>query len=146
MLYESTEMHTRHGWPPELPRSAAGTHLGMFVGWALTGGLGQWRWIAANQATLDAFARREITPGVWFTENIGGRFTSDMLSREGAGFTDAYCYEDTRCFLDDYLSTWPENYPSLVHAPDSWDAYERLAPVMSRRLDEWRTGTGHFSK
>lgn len=138
MLYESIEMHTRVAWPPELPISAAGIHIGMFVGWALTSGLGKSDWIAGNRATIEAFEKRTITPGVWFSECDGGRFTSGMLSAEGAAFTDAYYYGDTRSFLDDYISTWPENYPSLVHAPDSWSAYERLAPKMDRRLSDWR--------
>jgi hypothetical protein len=35
-----------------------------------------------------------------------------------------------------------EALPSLYHVPDTWASYDRLAPVIAQRYDEWKRQPG----
>jgi hypothetical protein len=58
--YEDASWHSgADEYPKELPAQAAGTHTGMFVAWALLGGLGS----SLHAGHLPRLRQRQVTPG-----------------------------------------------------------------------------------
>ncbi len=135
-------MHWRVGWPPDLPRSAAATHIGMYVTWALLTGLGDEAFVSLMRDRIDDLDVRRITPGRFLFEDCDGKFVDTMLSDHGNAFTRWYYSGDMRQYLDDYFVSIPGRYPSLPHYPDTWASFDALRPAIDRRFDEWRARGG----
>lgn len=140
MTYDDASWHSGGEFPADLPASAGATHTGMFVAWAVLSGLG------GPLHAEDAFqlAARSDTPGAWFLSACDGKFTDEDLTDDGNAFTQAYFDFDEGNYLDDYEAAVGQGTPpgpqGLYYVEDSWDTFDRLAPVLDRRFDEWRAG------
>ena len=65
------------------------------------------------------------------------KFTDENLNEEGNLFSEAYF---RGLYLEDYDSTLCANVPTCYHVQDTWDNYEKLSPVISKRFEEWKSG------
>ena len=45
---------------------------------------------------------------------------------------------EIRQYLNDYGEILGEGLPTMYHVADSWENYERLKPILDRRLAAWR--------
>jgi len=88
---------------------------------------------------LAALQARTMTPGAWFFSTCDEKFTEEDLTDEGNHFAKAYFNNESGLFYEDYGTAVAGDLPSLYHAADSWENYERLAPVFAKRLHEWRS-------
>lgn len=82
---------------------------------------------------------RTITPTQWFIAACDEKFTDEDLNDEGNVFARAYygaggeLASDPNAYLADYEREFPEA-ASLYEVPDTWDSYDRIAPMIARRL------------
>jgi hypothetical protein len=140
MTYDDARWHLTDEFPANLPHAAAATHTGMFVAWALLSGLGGGA--HATPEHVFQLAGRTITPGAFLLAECGGRFTDDDLDAEGNAFAQDYFDFDEGEYLDDYEAAVGQGTPSgpqgLYYVDDTWDNFDRLAPVLDRRFAEWR--------
>ena len=142
MKYDDASWHSGGEFPKDLPPEAAATHTGMFVAWALLSGL------AGEILTVDfpddvpKLASRAVTPGEFFLSTCDGKFIDENLNEEGNAFAAKYFDFDTGQYLGDYEAALgqgtPEGPDGLYYVADSWDNFDRLKPVLDRRLAEWR--------
>ena len=140
MKYDDASWHSGGDFPADLPSSAGATHIGMFVAWALLSGLAGAIHTEEFPKALALLTRREVTPGEFLLEACDGKFTDEDLSDEGNAFAEAY-YPSADAqpnYLADYIATLFDGEPSLYHVADRWDNYDRLAPTLQKRLEEWR--------
>jgi hypothetical protein len=148
MIYDAAQWHYEGDFPPELPRSAGATHMGMFLAWMLLNGQGGDR----HEAELAPLAARSITPGVWFLAHCDEQLTDADLSAEGNRFASAYyLFDEDRVdegepsFFPDYAKSFPDaDYAYSV--PDDWATFDRIAPILAHRFALWRgmtTGADH---
>jgi hypothetical protein len=127
------------GYPKELPPQNGGTHIGMYLAWVVQRGLGS--------ATLNKYAReslpllreRKITGRQLLFSELDEKFSLSLLTKVGKDFTRVY-YDETECYVVDYASTLGEGLPTIYHVEDSWQNYDRLAPVMDERFSRWQQG------
>ena len=138
MTYDDASWHAGDQFPRELAPEAAATHTGMFLAWALLSGLGDGR----HAESVFKLAGRIVTPGALFLAACDGKFTDDDLADEGNAFTQAYFDFDEGQYLADYEATLGHGTPpgpqGLYHVVDSWENFDRLAPVLDRRFAEWK--------
>ena len=40
----------------------------------------------------------------------------------------------------------PQNFPSLYHLPDTWETFDKIAPVLDERFSHWRKSRGTKNK
>ena len=137
MKYEDVAWHSgAEDFPKELPAEAGGTHTGMFLAWALLGGLGNPEF-AEDMAPLKA---RSTTPGRFFYDQQDGKFVDEQLNDEGNAFATAYFEPEKGGFLQDYADVLAQDVETAYHVADTWANFERLQPMLDRRLAEWRRG------
>lgn len=144
MKYDDSEYYFLN-FETDLDNSAANTHIGMFFAWALLSGLGQTdNPDLDNREALAQLRAREKTGGELLSDLCDGKLTSDEFNDEGNAFAASY-YETQ--FDSDYARVFRDQIPNTGHqlddacsVPDTWANFDRLKPVLDRRLAEWRAG------
>ncbi len=137
MKYEDVSWHSgAEDFPKDLPEQAGGTHAGMFLAWALLSGLGNPQF-AEDVAALRA---RSTTPGRFLYEQQDGKFVDEQLNDEGNAFTAAYFEPEKGGYLHDYAEVLSQELETAYHVADTWANFDRLKPMLDRRLGEWRSG------
>ena len=137
MKYEDVSWHSGAAdFPKELSAVAGGTHTGMFLAWALLAGLGS----AEFFADIEPLRMRSTTPGRFFYDQSDGKFVDEELNEEGNAFTRAYFDAENGRFLHDYSEALGGELETAYHVADTWANFDRLKPVLDRRLAEWRRG------
>ncbi len=124
-----------------LPKGHAGTHIGMFLAWAVQNGLEGEFHHERSAGLLDRLRRREITGRQFFEAACGDRFSERDLNAEGNAFAQYYYVDEAGQrgpYFADYKRTLAAGLPSFWHVADTWYNYEKVAAVISRRYDEWK--------
>ena len=136
MAYDRADWHYGGDYPEGLPPENGGTHIGMFLGWAIMNGLeGQFH-RDESPASLAAVCARQMTGRQFLFKECDEKFWDEDLSDEGNAFAKNY-YESNRYF-EDYEAALAGDLPTMYHVEDTWQNYDRIAPVISRRFEEWK--------
>jgi hypothetical protein len=138
MKYDDASWHYGGDFPKDLPIEAGATHTGMFVAWAFLSGLAGEFHLNESPALLEKLRSRSITPGQFFLDACDGKFTDDDLSDEGNAFAQAYFAFEHGSYIRDYDQVLVGSLPSQYHVPDTWENFEKLRPILDKRLEEWR--------
>lgn len=138
--YDDASWHYGGKFPAELPEEAGGTHIGMFVAWAVLAGFGSDDICGEDSEGAEFVAQlreRSITPGA-FIFLLDGKFTDEDLNDEGNAFACAYYDTKHGKYVEDYEATVGDDVPDLYYVEDSWATFDRLKPMLDQRLAEWR--------
>jgi hypothetical protein len=139
MSYDRMDWHYGGDFPKGLPSEAGGTHIGMFLAWAITRGLEGDMHRTDSAAALEAVRNRTMTGRDFLMEQCDEKFWEDDLNAEGNAFAKFYYEGDgPESYLADYEAVLGGALPSLYHVDDSWANFDALAPVIDRRFAEWR--------
>lgn len=148
MAYDRADWHYDGDFPSGLPSENGGTHIGLFLAWAIMNGLEGELHREESSESLAAVRARQMTGRQFLFKECDERFWEVDLSVEGNAFAKSY-YEITdgqACsYLDDYERTLLGDLPSLYHIEDSWLNYDRIAAVLSQRFEEWKHSAGKLS-
>ncbi|SDE10267.1 hypothetical protein [Aquimonas voraii] len=122
------------------PPSAATTHIGMFLAWALLKGLGASSHINFDYHRLKA---REITGSEFLNRYCGSTLVDKKdLNETGAAFANWYYDRYFHDYLDTFGLSPNASLDVLAKVSDNWQNYERVATVLDTRLLEWMEATG----
>ena len=124
-----------------LPRGHAGTHIGMFLAWAILNGLENDLNKQSSEDLLAKLRRRELTGREFFEAACYEKFAEKDLNVEGNAFAQQYYTDDTGKrgdYFADYKRVLVSGLPSFWHVADSWENYDKIAPVISRRYEAWK--------
>jgi len=124
-----------------LPKGHAATHIGMFLAWAaqhqLLNDLHEQR-----SATLVAQLRnRQITGRQFFEAACREQFAEKDLNVEGNAFAEQYYRSldgERGPYFEDYKKILTTSLPSFWHVADTWENYDKIAPVVTRRYEQWK--------
>ena len=124
-----------------LPKGHAATHIGMFLAWAALHGLLN-DFHEQRSPDLSAKLReRHITGRQFFEVACKEQFAEKDLNVEGNAFAQYY-YRDTAgergAYFTDYKKVLASVLPSFWHVADTWENYERIEPVITRRYEAWK--------
>jgi hypothetical protein len=143
MKYDDASWHYGGDFPKDLPPEAGGTHIGMFVAWAMLNGLAGPIQNEDFPEELGKLQSRELPPGEWFLAACDEKFTDEDLSDEGNAFARSYYADEEGLkstnpnFLADYEAAFLQG-ADLYRVPDTWATYDTIAPTISRRFIKWR--------
>jgi hypothetical protein len=138
MKYDDASWHYGGSYPGNLSAQNAFTHIGMFLAWALLNDLGGEIHFDELKDELELLQARRITPGRYFRQNCDGKLTDEDLNDRGNRFAEMY-YE--KSYLQDYVSTLASELESPYHVDDTWENFEEISQVISRRFDAWVSNT-----
>ncbi|AWH55179.1 hypothetical protein C1924_19285 [Stenotrophomonas sp. ESTM1D_MKCIP4_1] len=138
MKYDDASWHSDGDFPADLPPEAGATHIGMYLAWLLLRGMASEELLDDMQDELEALTERTMTPGQ-FLLVCDGKLVDDMISDEANAFTAEYYDMENGQYLDDYEDLLGEHVPDLYHVADTWENFDRLAPVIAQRFAAWQT-------
>jgi hypothetical protein len=133
---DRADWHYGGNYPPELPPENAGTHIGMYLAWIVLRGLGSKELVLHAADTYNWVRNREVTGRDLLFTKLDEKFFDELLSPEGLAFTRSY-YE-TNGYANDYDRVLGADLPTLYHVRDTWENFDKLAPVLDERLAAWR--------
>lgn len=133
---DRADWHYGGNYPPELPPENGATHIGMYLAWIILRGLGSKELIKHAGDTYNWVRNREVTGRDLLITKLDEKFFDELLSAEGKAFTKSY-YE-TNGFANDYDQVLGGDLPSLYHVANTWENFDKLAPVLDERLAAWR--------
>lgn len=141
MKYDDASWHYEGDFPEDLPHEAATTHIGMFLAWMLLNGQASEELREDAEEELAALQAREITGGQFLMRVLDEKLTDQEFDDLGNAFTVAYYQgaEDDSRYVDDYLEAFGVDVENLYGVPDSWEQYDRLAPLIDQRFATWNT-------
>ena len=124
-----------------LPKGHAATHIGMFLAWSIHHGLENDFHQQHSTELLAKVRQREVTGRQFFEATCNGRFSERELGPEGNAFAEYY-YADAAGkrgpYFEDYKQVLAAGLPSFWHVADTWQNYDKLAPVIDRRFEAWK--------
>jgi hypothetical protein len=124
-----------------LPKGHAATHIGMFLAWAILNDLESDYHRQHSPELLARTRRREITGRQFFEAACKEQFALKDLGVEGNAFAEHYYRDDAGqrgAYFTDYKQTLAKGLPSFWHVADTWENYDKLAPVIARRYEDWK--------
>jgi hypothetical protein len=110
----------------------------MFLAWAIIHGLEGEDHREDCPASLAAVRARQMTGRQFLLRECDEKFTDVDLSDEGNAFAKYYYGDPEWLYLRDYDRIMASNLPSTYHVEDTWENYDKIAGVISRRFDEWK--------
>ncbi|NUP09159.1 MAG: hypothetical protein HOW73_24170 [Polyangiaceae bacterium] len=137
MSYDRADWHYEGDFPSSLPTECGGTHIGMFLAWAIHSGLEGDELREDAAAALEEVRARRMTGRDFLFNQCDGKFWESDLSEEGNEFAKWYYAPDT-AYLADYERELGDGLETLYHVADTWENYDKLAKVIDQRFDEWR--------
>lgn len=142
MSIDRADWHYGGDYPKELPVHNAATHIGMYLTWIVFNGLEADQFGRESGVALHKLRSRKITGGQLLTDEFDGKFFPAMLSDHGLAFTQAYYQgdgdESYGQYLMDYVNlTDDPDVPTVYHVADSWENYDRLAPLIDVSYAAW---------
>jgi hypothetical protein len=140
MAYDRADWHYGGNYPPDLPPENGGTHIGMFLAWAITRGLeGEIHHEdARDKEALAAVRERRMTGREFLFKQCDEKFWETDLSDEGNAFARTYYATG---YLQDYEAAFGQAVPTPYHVEDSWENFDKISRVLDRRYQEWKAGT-----
>ncbi len=133
---DRADWHYGGNYPPGLPPENGGTHIGMYLAWIVLRDLGSPELIELGGETYSRVQKRQATGrDLLFTE-LDEKFFDALLNPEAQAFTGAY-YESNE-YVNDYDRMLGGDLPSLYHVEDSWENFDKIAPVLDQQLAAWR--------
>jgi len=137
MKYDDASWHYGGDYPDNLPNEAAGTHTGMFVAWCMLNELAGELFLEDFPEDLEKLRSGEFTPGRWFISFCDSKFTDEDLNDLGNDFAAAYYDFDNGEYLTDYENTLGSEFETLYHIPDTWDTYNKIEPLITKKYQAW---------
>ena len=136
IVYDRAYWHFAGEYPEDLPLENGGTHIGMFLAWAINNNLESDIHKRESQASLSAVRNKEMTGRAFLIRECAEKFWEDDLSEEGNAF--ALYYYESDMYFSDYKSALAGEMPSIYHVEDNWENYAIIAPVISKRYARWK--------
>ena len=137
MAYDRADWHYGRNCPAGLPPENGGTHIGMFLAWAIMNSLERELHRQEASASLAAVRARQMTGREFLFKACDEKFRDADLCDEGNAFAKDY-YNPPEGYLEDYDRTLGGDLPSLYHVEDTWQNYDQIAAVISQRFNEWK--------
>ncbi len=140
MSYDRADFNYSSEQEP-LPKGHAATHIGMFLAWAALHGLVNEYHETHSAEPLRRLRQRNITGRQFFELACKEQFAEKDLNVEGNAFATHY-YRDQAgkrgAYFADYKKVLAARLPSFWHVADTWENYDRIAPVLDSRYEQWK--------
>jgi hypothetical protein len=124
-----------------LPKGHAATHIGMFLAWAAFHNLVNELHELRSAESLSKLRNRQISGRRFFEAACNEQFGEKDLNVEGNAFAEHYYRNaagEKGPYFADYRKTLAVGLPSFWHVADSWENFDKLNPVITRRFEQWK--------
>jgi hypothetical protein len=137
MSYDRVDWHSERDFPEDLPEENAGTHIGMFLAWAIINELESEEHQEDCPESLTAIRARLMTGSQFLFSECDGKFSDIDLNEKGNAFAQCYYAAPDFPYLIDYTQAF-QDAATVYHVADTWENYDRIAPVITERFNQWK--------
>lgn len=132
MTYDDAGWHQDTVGEHDLDPDCAATHIGMFFAWLAHNDL-----VDTERTNTAPLLARSITPGKFLIDHCCGEINSADVTPRGAAFCEAAYRQYLRVY-----DAIPEiaRYEVSYAAPDTWETYDAVAPVIQEAYEIYRHG------
>lgn len=138
MAYDKADWHYGGDFPEGLPDENGGTHIGMFLAWAIMNGLEGELHHEESPEALAAVRSRQMTGREFLFQECDEKFWDVDLNAEANEFAKHY-YDGSSPYFEDYETTLAEGLPTMYHVEDTWENYDKIAAVIDQRFNAWQS-------
>jgi len=135
---DRADWHYGGNYPASLPPENGGTHIGMYLGWIIQRNLGSAELSSLGGDTYQQVLKREATGRDLLFRELDEKFFDSLLGKAGREFTAAYY--STNEYVTDYDRILGGDLESLYEVDDTWENFDRIAPVIDERFAAWKAG------
>jgi hypothetical protein len=138
---DRADWHYGGEFPEGLPQENGGTHIGMYLTWIIDSDLYSEELLEEYEDEIKKVKNREITGRDFLFDICDEKLLSFDLNDIGYEFSKIYFNEDEEegygNYINDYDITLGEDYESLYEIPNTWDNYDRIKEVITKRFKKW---------
>lgn len=143
MAYDRADWHYGGDFPDDVPDENGGTHIGMFLAWAIINNLeGDLHKEEESIEAVEDVRKRKITGRDYLFEHCDEKFWEVDLNESGNAFAKSYYGDDGEIglYLEDYANVLCEDdEQKIYYVEDTWENFDKLAPVISQRFEKWKS-------
>jgi hypothetical protein len=146
MAIDRADWHYGGNYPKELSPENGGTHIGMFLAWIILNNLEGSELKDYAQDSLRAVRTRQMTGREFLFKECDEKLIESDLNDEGNAFAAWYYSrpDDSMPYVADYADALANDLPTVYHVADTWENYDKVAPVISAAYAEWKATQGRF--
>lgn len=134
--------HYGDGLPEGYEENVLGVHIGIFAIWCALNGLAGDSLKRKIPAIKKMYENRTNAPGKWCIEKMDGKLTNEDMNDLGNSFAYEYYDEIGAAYFTDYFDAVEGDGNEYAYSiPDTWETYDKVAPVIARRYQEWQAKT-----
>jgi hypothetical protein len=133
MVYDKAKWHSDGNFPKGLPYENGGTHIGMFLAWAIIHGMAGPDLIADAGDDLTVLQSRQITGRTLLFRHLDGVLSDEDLSKNGNMFAAHYY----KRYMGEYDRLIRQRLPTAYHASDDWPTYDQVSAMIDKRYSEY---------
>lgn len=133
MAYDKAKWHSEGDFPKGAPPENGGTHIGMFLGWAIHHGMASEELIADAGDAVLAVKERRMTGRAFLFRHLDGVLGEEDLNEQGNSFASHYYKK----YMGDYDRLVRRKLPTAYHVGDTWANYDAVAKMIDKRYGEW---------
>ena len=138
MAYDKAKWHSEGEFPKDAPAENGGTHIGIFLAWAILHDMLSDELRADAGDDVTAVRERRMTGRTFLFRHLDGVLSADDLNADGNAFAKHYY----RKYMVDFARFVQRQFPTAYHIDDRWKNYDVIAKILDRRYAEWRTAAG----
>jgi hypothetical protein len=138
MAYDKAKWHSEGNFPKDAPAENGGTHIGIFLAWAILHDLVSDELQADAAEDLTAVRERRMTGRTFLFKHLDGVLTEDEFNEQGNAFARHYYNK----YMGEFDRIVRKHFPTAYHIGDVWKNYDAIAKTIDKRYAEWRTNAG----
>ena len=137
MAIDRADWHYGGEFPKGLPDENGGTHIGMFLAWAIINHLEGSELQEDVADSLERVRARQMTGRDFLFKECDEKFWEADLNDEANAFAKYYYTEEL--YLKDYALEFAKDGPTMYHVADTWENFDRIAKIITSRFTAWKT-------
>ena len=138
MAIDRMDWHYGGDFPQGLPNENGGTHIGFYLTWIIQQNLAGEFHQEESSEELRLVQARELDGREFLINMCDEKFTDEDVNSEGYAFTEYYYEAEDGGFFDDYERILMGDLPSIYHVENSWENYDKIAPVIAKAYEKWK--------
>lgn len=143
MAYDRADWHYGGNFPKGVPDENGGTHIGIFLAWAIINKLEGELHQEDSIEALESVRKRKITGRDFLFEQCDEKFWEEDLNEFGNAFAKHYYGDggESGLYFEDYINVLcGEDEQNFYYVEDTWENFDKLEPFISQRFEEWKSG------
>ncbi len=138
MADDKAKWHSDGDFPKDAPLENGGTHIGIFLAWAILHDMVSEELQAKAREDLAAVRQRHMTGRTFLFRHLDGTLSEDDLNEQGNAFAKHYYKK----YMGEFDRIVRKQFPTAYHIGDLWKNYDAIMKIIDKRYAAWQATAG----